>query len=166
MASLGRATAAAPRPDSSCGPGMSAPRISVEPHAPENLRAFVRDHLNTFNTAVTGFTEYHSVTILLRDDRDEVLGGLLGAIWGEWLHVAILWVTEPLRGRGYGRQLLETAEQYAVERGCTHAWLTTFSFQAPEFYPRFGYESFAVLEDHPKGHRHHFFQKRLGARQP
>src|SRR5262247_3858633 len=54
-------------------------------------------------------------------------------------------------------------EPHAVERGCTHAWLTTFSFQAPEFYARFGYESFAVLEDHPKGHRHHFFQKRLVA---
>ena len=64
---------------------MSALRISVEPHAPENLRAYVRDHLNMFNVAVTGFSEYHSVTIVLRDGRDEVLGGLLGAIWGGWL---------------------------------------------------------------------------------
>ena len=142
---------------------MSELRISVEPHAPENLRAYVRDHLNAFNTAITGFSEYHSVTILLRDERDEVLGGLLGAIWGGWLHVAILWVTAPLRGRGYGRQLLEAAEHYAIERGCTRAWLTTFSFQAPEFDHRFGYESFGVLEDHPTGHRHHFFQKRLVA---
>ena len=78
--------------------------------------------------------------------------------------MSILWVTEPLRGRGYGRQLLEAAEQYAIERGCTQAWLTTFSFQAPEFYPRFGYQSFGVLEGHPTGHRHHFFQKRLVAR--
>jgi len=144
---------------------MSALRISVEPHAPDGLRAHVREHLDAFNTAVTGFSEYHSVTILLRDERDEVLGGLLGAIWGGWLSISILWVTAPLRGRGHGRQLLEAAEQYALERGCTHAWLTTFSFQAPEFYPRFGYESFAVLDDHPLGHCHHFFRKRLVAAQ-
>jgi GNAT superfamily N-acetyltransferase len=142
---------------------MSALRISIEPHAPESVRHHVRDHLDTFNVAVTGFAEYHAVSIFLRDERDEVLGGLLGAIWGGWLSVQILWVTEPLRGRGHGRALLEAAEHYAVERGCTRAWLTTFSFQAPDFYPRLGYESFAVLGDHPIGHRHHFFQKRLVA---
>jgi GNAT superfamily N-acetyltransferase len=142
---------------------MSPLRISVEPHAPASLRDHVRDHLDTFNVAVTGHAEYHTVSIFLRDERDEILGGLLGNIWGGWLHVAILWVAEPLRRRGYGRQLLEAAEQYAVERGCTRAWLTTFSFQAPEFYPKLGYETFAVLADHPLGHRHHFLQKRLAA---
>jgi GNAT superfamily N-acetyltransferase len=145
---------------------MSTLRISIEPHASESLRQHVRDHLDTFNVAVTGFAEYHAVSIFLRDEYDEVLGGLLGALWGDWLHVAFLWVAEPLRGRGHGRQLLEAAEGYAVERGCTRAWLTTFSFQAPGFYPKLGYESFGVLEDHPTGHRHHFFQKRLIARTP
>lgn len=143
---------------------MSVLRVSIEPHASESLRQHVRDHLDTFNVAVTGFAEYHTVSIFLRDERDEVLGGLLGTIWGGWLNVGLLWVAEPLRGRGYGTQLLEAAERYAVERGCTRAWLTTFSFQAPGFYPKLGYESFGVLEDHPIGHRHHFFQKRLIAR--
>jgi GNAT superfamily N-acetyltransferase len=142
---------------------MSVLRVSVEPHAPESLRQHVRDHLDTFNVAVTGLAEYHTLSVFLRDEHEEVLGGLLGNIWGGWLHVAILWVAEPLRGRGYGRQLLEAAERYAVQRGCTRAWLTTFSFQAPEFYPKLGYEAFAVLEGHPNGHRHHFLQKRLTA---
>jgi GNAT superfamily N-acetyltransferase len=142
---------------------MSVLRVSVEPHAPESVRQHVRDHLDSFNVAVTGLAEYHTLSVFLRDEHEEVLGGLLGNIWGGWLHVAILWVAEPLRGRGYGRQLLEAAERYAVQRGCTRAWLTTFSFQAPEFYPKLGYEAFAVLEGHPNGHRHHFLQKRLAA---
>jgi GNAT superfamily N-acetyltransferase len=142
---------------------MSELRISVEPHAPESLREHVRDHLDTFNVAATGLSEYHSVSVFLRDDHDEVLGGCLGAIWGGWLSINFLWVAESLRRRGYGRQLLAAAERYAIERGCTRAWLTTFSFQAPEYYPKLGYESFAVLEDHPLGHRHHFLQKRLNA---
>ena len=137
--------------------------ISVEPHASETLRQHVRDHLDTFNVGVTGLHEYHTVSVFLRDDHDEILGGCLGQIWGGWLSVNILWVSEPLRGQGHGRRLLAAAERYAVERGCTHAWLTTFSFQAPEFYPRLGYERFAVLADHPRGHQHHFFQKRLAA---
>ena len=126
------------------------------------MRQHVRDHLDTFNVAVTGLSEYHSVSVFLRDEHDEVLGGCIGAIWGGWLSVGFLWVSESLRRRGYGRQLLAAAERYAIERGCTRAWLTTFSFQAPEFYPRLGYETFAVLEDHPLGHHHHFLQKRLG----
>ena len=142
---------------------MSELRICFEPHAPESLRQHVRDHLDTFNVAVTGLSEYHSVSVFLRDDHDEVLGGCLGAIWGGWLSINFLWVAESLRGRGYGRQLLAAAERYAIERGCTRAWLTTFSFQAPEYYPKLGYETFAVLEDHPLGHRHHFLQKRLSA---
>jgi GNAT superfamily N-acetyltransferase len=140
---------------------LSTVKITVEPHASQELRRHVNDHLDTFNVAVTGYDEYHSVSVFLRDDRDEILGGLLGSLWGGWLHVAILWVSEPLRRHGYGRQLLAAAEGYAIERGCTRAWLTTFSFQAPEFYPKLGYETFAVLEDHPLGHRHHFLQKRL-----
>jgi GNAT superfamily N-acetyltransferase len=115
---------------------MSTLRISLEPHASEDLRRHVSDHLDAFNVAATGHAEYHSVSVFLRDDHGEVLGG---------------------------RQLLAAAERYAVERGCTRAWLTTFSFQAPEFYPKLGYETFAVLEDHPLGHRHHFLQKRLAA---
>jgi len=27
-----------------------------------------------------------------------VLGGLLGDLWGGWLHVTYLWVAEPARG--------------------------------------------------------------------
>jgi GNAT superfamily N-acetyltransferase len=142
---------------------MSTLRISLEPHAPADLRQHVRDHLDTFNVAVTGLHGYHSVSVFLRDEHDEVLGGCLGEIWGGWLSVNFLWVAEPFRGRGHGRQLLAAAERYAIERGCTRAWLTTFSFQAPELYPKLGYETFAVLEDHPRGHRRHFFQKRLSA---
>ena len=140
---------------------MSPLRIIVEPHAASSLRQHVTDHLDAFNVAATGYSEYHTVSIFLRDERDEILGGLLGNIWGGWLHVAILWVAEPLRRHGHGRRLLAAAERYAMEGGCTRAWLTTFSFQAPEFYPRLGYETFGVLEDHPAGHRHHFLQKRL-----
>ena len=145
---------------------MSALRVSLEPHATESLRQHVRDHLDAYNGAVTGYSEYHAVSVFLRDERDEILGGLLGNIWGGWLHVAILWVSEPLRGKGYGQQLLAAAERYAIERGCTRVWLTTFSFQAPDFYPKLGYETFTVLEDHPTGHRHHFLQKRLAPLSP
>lgn len=141
-------------------------RIAVEPGASAADRQLVRDHLDTYNVGVTGLSDYDSLSIFLRGPHGEIRGGLLGEIWGGWLHVSYLWVAEGLRGRGFGRRLVAAAERYAVARGCRDAWLTSFSFQAPGFYRKLGYEPFATLPDHPPGHVHHFLRKRLGARRP
>jgi GNAT superfamily N-acetyltransferase len=136
-------------------------RVVVEPHAADSLKQFVRDGLGAYNLTVTGCEEYYLVSIFLRDANDEVLGGVLGEIWAQWLFVSHLWVAAPLRGHGYGHKLLRAAEDYATERGCRNAYLTTFSFQARPFYEKLGYEVFAELEDFPPGHKHYFLKKRL-----
>jgi ribosomal protein S18 acetylase RimI-like enzyme len=140
---------------------MTDVRLVVEPHAPDSLRQHVRDRLDLHNVGATGQSEYYAVTILLRDRNDEVLGGLLGSIWGGWLHVQFLWIAGPLRGRGHGRRLMEAAEGLATERGCAQAHLETSSFQAPAFYAKLGYEVFGTLEDFPPGHTKYFMRKRL-----
>ena len=136
-------------------------RIVSEPHASDSLKQVVVDHLDTYNIALTGLQEYSPVNFFLRDQGDEVMGGLLAQIWGGVLYVRILWVSEALRGRGFGRRLMEAAEQRAVERGCRHVFLDTFSFQAPGFYEKLGYETYAKAEDWPVGHAHHFLRKDL-----
>ena len=140
---------------------MSDIRIVSDPHASESLKQVVLDHLDTYNIALTGLQEYSPVNFFLRDQGDEVMGGLLAQIWGGVLYVRILWVSEALRGRGFGRRLMEAAEQRAVERGCRHVFLDTFSFQAPGFYEKLGYETYAKAEDWPVGHAHHFLRKDL-----
>lgn len=49
-----------------------------------------------------------------------------------------------------------------VAFGCHSASVDTFSFQGPQFYPRFGYVVFGTL-DYPPGHTRIFFKKRLAA---
>lgn len=71
-------------------------------------------------------------------------------------------VAEEARGRGIGTQLLTTGEDHAKARGCRHAWLDTFSFQAPDFYAKRGYIVFGELEDYPPGHRRFFLRKAIG----
>jgi GNAT superfamily N-acetyltransferase len=97
----------------------------------------------------------------VKDDQGEVLGGLLGEIWAAWLHVRTLAVAGPARGQGFGRELMKRAERYALERGCTDAFLETFSFQARRFYEKLGYRVFGMLKNHPAGHQHYFMMKRL-----
>jgi GNAT superfamily N-acetyltransferase len=140
---------------------MRSLQIVVEPHASDHLKQVVQDGLAFYNVAVTGLDAYHPLAIFLKDEHGEILGGVLGHLWGQWLHITILWLAELVRGHGYGRQLLLAAETYARERGCRHVKLETFSFQARSFYEKLGYEVFATLEDCPVGHREYFLRKRL-----
>jgi ribosomal protein S18 acetylase RimI-like enzyme len=140
---------------------MTDIRLVSEPHAAEGLKRVVVDHLDTYNVAVTGLAEFAEVNLFLRDGDDEVVGGLLGAVWGGVLYVRFLWVGGPRRGQGLGRRLLEEAERRAIAHGCRHVFLDTFSFQAPGFYEKLGYRIYATAEDWPVGHAHHFLRKDL-----
>jgi len=140
---------------------MSELRIESDPQAAESLKLAVTDHLDMYNVGVTGFTEYSPVNLFLRDGGEEIQGGLLASIWGGVMYVRILWVARALRGKGHGQRLLAEAEQRAIERGCRHVFLDTFSFQAPDFYVKQGYEIYARADDWPMGHAHFFLRKGL-----
>jgi GNAT superfamily N-acetyltransferase len=142
---------------------VSEIRIEPDPHASESLKLVLADHLDMYNVGVTGFTEYSPVNLFLRDDGDEVQGGLLAAIWGGVMYIRVLWVARALRGKGHGQRLLAAAEQRAIERGCRHVFLDTFSFQAPDFYVKQGYEIYARADDWPVGHAHYFLRKALSS---
>ena len=100
------------------------------------------------------------LTILARDGTGRVVGGVRGAtVWG-WLEIKLLWVSEEHRGKGLGKKLMAAAEHEGLKRGCRHAWLDTFDFQAPRFYAKLGYHVFGTLEDFPAGHTRFFMEKR------
>ena len=98
--------------------------------------------------------------VFVREPDRNIAAGLAGSTYGDWLFVHDLWVRADLRRRGIGQELLRLAEVRARERGCHSAWLNTFSFQAPEFYPKCGYREFGRL-DYPPDQQRIFFQKRL-----
>ena len=121
----------------------------------------VRDRLDLFNIGVTGVSAFYPVNFFVKNRRGEVMGGLLGGIWGGWLHITYLWVDETVRGRDLGTQMMDQAEAFARERKCHAIMLDTHSFQARPFYERRGFEVFATLDDWPKGHKKFFLKKKL-----
>jgi GNAT superfamily N-acetyltransferase len=102
---------------------------------------------------------WRPLAIFIRD-RASIVAGLAGETYCGWLFVRYLWVSQDLRRQGVGRQLIEEAERRALERGCHSVWLDTFSFQAPGFYQRLGYEAFGEL-DWSAEHKRIFLRKRL-----
>jgi hypothetical protein len=57
--------------------------------------------------------------------------------------------------------LVEKAETEARLRGCHHAFLDTFDFQARQFCEKLGYYEFGRLAEFPVGHTRFFLMKRL-----
>ena len=112
--------------------------------------AALDDGLYAFNVGRTGYADGRELAVWLRDAAGTLVGGLYGWTWGGWLEVRVLWLREELRGQGHGRALLAAAEAEATRRGCGGAFLDSYSFQAPGFYHKLGYETFAVLQDFPR----------------
>ena len=73
----------------------------------------------------------------------------------------MVWIDEPHRRGGHGEALMRRAEGIARELGCHSVWLDTFSFQAPGFYEKLGYEVFGRLDDFG-GHSRFFLRRTLG----
>ena len=118
--------------------------------------------INEYNTEQAGDDSSQMLCFVLRAaDQDEILGGVIGATYWEWLHLDLLWLKDEFRGQGYGHRLLVAAEEEARKRGAKNAYLDTFSFQAPDFYKQHGYEVFGELADFPPGHRRYFMRKQL-----
>ena len=129
--------------------------------AEESVRNAIVDPLIAFNLARTGRHDYRPLVLALEDGDGTAVGGLWGRTALDWLFVELLFVPEPLRGRGLGRELMLHAEAEAVERGCHGAWLDTFEFQARGFYERLGYVCFGELPDYPVGSARYFMKKAL-----
>ncbi len=136
-------------------------KISIESQPDSKEVDFIDKQLHEFNVDQIGDYQYTPLFLLLRDSQKNVVGGLEGFIGLGWFHIGTLWVAQELRGDGYGKALLLAAEQEAVNRGCLHAYVFTYSFQVPGFYQHLGYEVFGELEDFPLGHRRYFLKKSL-----
>jgi GNAT superfamily N-acetyltransferase len=123
--------------------------------------AIVRAGLSAYNRRHAPDDTFESLTLFVRDAHGAVIGGLLGGTIWYWLYVDILWLSDELRGQGYGSRLLTEAEGMAIKRGCIGAHLDTMSFQALGFYERHGYTVYGVLDNFPPGHRKYLLQKPL-----
>ena len=145
---------------------MEEPEIVFDPLPGDALSRFVTESLASYNVAATGHSSWYPVGFFLKSARGEWLGGLLGNIWGGWLHVTHLWVAAPMRRNGNGTRLLQAAENYAIERGCRAVTLETHSYEARPFYEKLGYQVFAKLDDYPPGHTKYFLRKQLSAYLP
>jgi GNAT superfamily N-acetyltransferase len=93
------------------------------------------DELDRVNAAATkGTAPARQLTVQILDASGELAAGMSGWTCGVAAGFGLT-----CRGDGLGAQLLAEFEAEARSRGCTHVFVTSFTFQAPGFYERQGY---------------------------
>jgi GNAT superfamily N-acetyltransferase len=134
---------------------------SIDHHPSDRAIQALRNELIAYNIATAAIDASQDLAVFLHDAHGRLVGGVVSTIWGQCVEIKYLWVHPSLRGNGYGRRLLQTLEQEAQAQQCRSAILDTYSFQAPDFYQRLGYEAFGVIDGYPRGYRKVFLKKRL-----
>ena len=139
-------------------------RYPVNREPPATAKAVgdeILQRLVAFNEAKVGPREMEEFTLSVRDDNGQLIGGLTGELFWNCVHVGVLWVSEGAWGNGYGMGLMREAEAIARARSCDFIYLSTMTFQAPEFYQKCGFEEFGRIADAPRGFDRLWFVKRL-----
>lgn len=85
--------------------------------------------------------------IFLAKEGEEVLGVITGRAYYKEVHVQDLIVIEKYRKQHIGMQLLSKVEEYAREKKVENINLSTYAFQAPEFYKKNGYQVEFIREN-------------------
>ncbi|MGM0214278.1 GNAT family N-acetyltransferase [Enterococcus sp. AZ109] len=96
----------------------------------------------------------------LYDDKNNIVGGIVAHCYWNIMHIDFFWVDESLRGQGQGRKLLTKMESIAQREKCKVIHLETFSFEAPLFYEKSGYQEFGKINDVPVMDCDYFFFKK------
>jgi GNAT superfamily N-acetyltransferase len=137
--------------------------FAFEPEpTPEQIQ-YLEDRLYEFNSGATGIQDGKWLAIFVKNEHGRIVAGICGNTWGGVCEIRQLWVEESGRRQGLGTRLLDATEQEARRRGCRQIVLTTFTFQAPAFYAKRGFEILCAVDDCPRGHQNLLLRKYLSA---
>ena len=80
--------------------------------------------------------------LVAREADDEILGSVRVSVRQGHGYFGMLSVSPTAQGTGLGRRLIEAAERFCAERGCSRMDLEVASprTELPDFYRKFGYE--------------------------
>ena len=132
---------------------------SVE-HQAEVIQ-FLDDKVYEYNSSTINKYEGALFTKIIRDQNSNIIAGISGWTWAMVSEITLLWVKEGYRKNGLGKMLLKAAEDEIIKKGCRTILLRSYSFHAPSFYEKNGYETVYILDDFPNGYKHYNLVKRI-----
>ena len=135
--------------------------ITVD-YAPSQAdNAVVQEGLILSYELLMGESRDKEFSIFIKNATGEIVGGMQAHFDTESVYIEMLWVAEQLRKQGFGKKMLDAAEQEAVKNGCKYSTLDTWSFQAEAFYVKNGYERIGEIKNYWHEHSRIFLRKKI-----
>lgn len=89
---------------------------------------------------------YKSFNFIAKED-EKVIGIITGHSYYKEVHITDLIVFEEYRNKHIGTKLIKEVENYYKDKGFENINLTTYAFQAPEFYKKCGFKVEFIREN-------------------
>ena len=128
----------------------------------------VDDRLGEFiNKEFSAYGEQNGVVLnydefcFAAEEDGNILGVITGRAYYNEVHIGDLIVASSVRKGGIGSKLVRAVEDNYRGKGYDKITLTTFGFQAPDFYKKLGYEIEFVREDKEPKLSKYFLAKQL-----
>lgn len=142
---------------------LDKPAYHIEvDHEREEVDVII-EGLRNFNSPYFGNQKSIHFAVYLKDENNQVVGGILAWMRPgiKLLYIDSIWISEPMRKKGYGKKLVLAAEAEGIKHGCTHAQVDTLSFQAEPFYKKLGYKRIGIVKKLYGPHDAIFMRKNL-----
>ena len=118
---------------------IPTPRIRRVNEANEAIGEFINKGFTRYGEQNGVVLNYDEFCFAAEDHSGKIIGVITGRAYYNEVHIGDLIVDEACRRTGLGRRLVGTVEDHYKEKGFEVITLSTFGFQAPEFYKKLGY---------------------------
>jgi len=121
-------------------------KIEYKENLDEEFYKIIDKEFNKFATENEVNCNYRPFNFIAREDN-KVVGIITGHSYYKEVHIGDLIILEEYRNKHIGTKLVETVESYYKNKGFENINLTTYNFQAPEFYKKCGFEVEFIREN-------------------
>ena len=122
---------------------------------------FIHEGFTAYGKQCGVTLNYDEFCFAAEDGEGKIIGVITGRAYYNEVHIGDLIVDESYRGTGLGSRLVHAVEDAYRGKGYDVVTLTTFGFQAPEFYKKLGYEVEFIRESRDPKLNKYFLKKNL-----
>ena len=120
--------------------------IEYQMELDERYYKIINEEFNKFANKKEVTCNYKPFAFIAKEDS-EFVGIVTGNSYYKEIHISDLIVLEENRNKKIGSKLLKAVEDFYKDKGFENINLTTYGFQAPEFYKKCGFKVEFVREN-------------------
>jgi hypothetical protein rflaF_20641 len=120
--------------------------IEYKDNLEEEFYSMIDNEFNKFAIKNGVTCNYMPFAFVAKEDN-KIVGIITGNSYYKEVHISDLIILEEYRNKQIGSKLVENVENYYKDKGFENINLTTYGFQAPEFYKKCGFKVEFIREN-------------------